>query len=132
MSPSAASALPPGKACAVGPDLWYRREADGSYLLGLTDGAERRAGRVARYRGPEPGRYYRAREPAMSIESDKWVGHLALPVDGTVLDTNSALESDPSLLHRDPLGAAWLCRWKPKDPEALERLGTPVGSEGTG
>ena len=108
--------------CAISPDLWFRREPDGVYSIGLTEEAVRRAGRIARYRGPTEGRQYAARESAASIESEKWVGHLAVPIDGTVVATNEDAEADPSLVGRDPLGAGWLYRIRPSDPASLEAL----------
>ncbi len=106
--------------CAIGPDLWYRSDADGTVVVGLTDDAQRRAGALAHYRGPRPGRSYRAGEPAISLESEKWVGHLGLPVDGTVISTNPAVEADPASINRDPYGAGWLYRMRPRDPADLE------------
>lgn len=113
-------------ACAVGPDLWYREEADGTFVVGLTDSAQRRAGPLAHYRGPEVGRAYRAGEAAMSLESEKWVGHLGLPVDGTVVGANADVERDPALVNRDPYGAGWLYRVRPRSPGAFAAAsGTP-------
>ena len=123
---------PPAAACAIGPDLWFRREPDGSFLLGLTDPAQRRAGKIAHYRGPVAGRFYRAGEPAISLESEKWVGHLALPAEGTVVEPNAALFDDPGAINRDPFGTGWLCRWRPKEPAALETRGTPLAGGAPG
>ncbi len=109
-----------GPACRIGTDLWYRREPDGTFRIGLTDDAVRRAGTLAQYRGPEPGRTYLGGEPAASIESEKWVGHLALPVDGTVVESNPAAEADPRTINRDPYGAGWLYRMRPSAPGLLE------------
>jgi glycine cleavage system H protein len=111
-----------GATCAIGTDLWFRRDTDGTYLVGLTDRAQRRAGPLAHYRGPVAGRAYRAGEPAVSLESEKWVGHLGLPVDGTVVATNPAVEADPGTINRDPYGAGWLYRMRPREPGGLETL----------
>lgn len=123
MGPTAAADDRPSRvACAIGTDLWCRRDRDGSYLIGLSQVAQDRAGRVAHYRGPVVGGRYGRGEPAVSLESEKWVGHLPLPVPGTVVDVNHALESDPSLINRDPYGEGWLYRMRPEDPRALEAL----------
>jgi len=116
-----------GATCAIGADLWFRRDADGTYLVGLTDLAQRRAGTLAHYRGPAAGRLYRAGEPAVSLESEKWVGHLGLPVDGTVVATNPAAEADPRTINQDPYGAGWLYRMRPLEPGSFEaRSGAPA------
>lgn len=115
----------PAPVCAIGPDLWFRRERDGSYVIGLTEAAQRRTGSIAHYRGPKVGRSYHAKESALTVESEKWVGHLGLPVDGTVVETNSALEVDPKAINRDPYGTGWLYRMRPKSPRELEALASP-------
>jgi glycine cleavage system H protein len=114
--------LAAGTSCTVGTDFWFRRESDETYLVGLTDAAQRRAGVLAHYRGPVPGRTYRAGEPALSLESEKWVGHLSLPVDGTVVETNRAAEAHPTTINQDPYGSGWLYRVRPSKPGSLEAL----------
>jgi glycine cleavage system H protein len=120
--------LPPVRewaVCLIGPDLWFRREPDGSYVIGFTDAAQRRSGPVAHYRGPEVGRSYRAEESALTLESEKWVGHLALPVAGIVVEVNPALEADPALINLDPYGSGWLYRMRPGSAQELEALAAP-------
>ncbi len=112
----------PGTYCAIGADLWFRRRPDGSYEIGLSRAAQERAGPISHYRGPLVGRRYGKGEPALSLETEKWVGHLPLPVAGTVIEANRALESDPSPINRDSYGAGWLYRMKPEDSRALEEL----------
>lgn len=120
-------AAPPGPACTVGRDLWFRRAEDGTVVLGLTEAAQQRAGPISHFRGPLPGRTYRAGEPALSLESEKWVGHLALPVEGTVVATNALAERDPSTINHDPYGAGWLFRMRERDPGSLDALiGAPA------
>ncbi len=119
MSSAPLGPSPGSGVCAIGPDLWYREEADGTFVVGLTDSAQRRAGPLAHYRGPEVGRSYRAGEAAISLESEKWVGHLGLPVDGTVVGANAEVERDPGLVNHDPYGAGWLYRLRPRDPGAF-------------
>jgi glycine cleavage system H protein len=122
-----ASAHAPGDraqapACPIGPDLWCRRDGVGSFVIGLSRQAQERAGSIAHYRGPSVGRRYARGEAAVSLESEKWVGHLPLPVPGTVIETNGSLERDPGPINRDPYGAGWLYRMRPDDPGALEAL----------
>jgi glycine cleavage system H protein len=115
--------------CAIGPDLWFRRESDGTYVIGFTDAAVRRAGSISQYRGPEAGRFYRAHESALTVESEKWVGHVAVPVDGTVVEVNLGLAENPARIAADPYGRGWLYRLRPTDPEALERLAGRKGND---
>ena len=111
-----------GPVRALGTDLWFRCERDGSYVIGFTDVAQRRNGSFAYYRGPEVGRRYDPTEYAMTFESDKCVWHLSLPVEGTVIETNASLLADPRAINRDPYGAGWLYRMRPTRSGALERI----------
>lgn len=46
------------------------------------------------------------------IESTKSVGELYAPMDGEVVEANSALESAPETVNQDPFGAGWLVKIK--------------------
>ncbi len=41
------------------------------------------------------------------VESVKAAFDIYAPVSGTVVDTNKSLESDPSLVNKDPYGRGW-------------------------
>ena len=45
-----------------------------------------------------------------------------MPCAGEVLEVNSAIEDDPSLVNSDPYGAGWLIKVKVADPEAVAHL----------
>lgn len=121
---SGASHSGTGAACRLGRDLWVRREEDGSYTVGLTSEAQARAGRIVHWRGPQVGTTYREGEPAVSIESEKWVGHLGVPASGMIVATNEGLYEDPAAINRDPYGGGWLYRLRAERPEELERAHT--------
>jgi glycine cleavage system H protein len=63
-----------------------------------------------------------AGEAVASIESVKAASEVYLPVPGTILEVNQGLPSSPELLNKDPYGAAWLVRFSPADPAALDQL----------
>ena len=109
-----------GKTGPEGPELWARRESDGSYVIGFTLETQQRLGPVSYFRGPQAGRRYASQEAALSLESEKCVRQLSLPAEGTVLETNSDLEGDPSAINQDPYGKGWVCRVRPARPRALE------------
>ncbi len=46
------------------------------------------------------------------IESTKSVGELYAPMDGEVVEANSALDSSPETINDDPYGAGWLVKIK--------------------
>ena len=102
------------------PDVWAVRLPDGSFRVGFTRAAARQLGPIVYLRGPQAGRSYAAGEPALTLESEKCVRQVDLPVACVVLEVNEALETDPGAIHRDPYGEGWLCRLRPKSPSGLE------------
>ena len=60
-----------------------------------------------------------------TIEAVKTVSDLFIPVGGTVLEINPALEDEPSLVNTDPFGEGWLVKIKVDSPEELASLMTP-------
>jgi glycine cleavage system H protein len=61
---------------------------------------------------PQPGRRLKAGESFGEIESVKAVSDLYCPVEGEIVEVNSALEDDLSILNRDCYGAGWMIRLK--------------------
>ena len=102
--------VPPGVACLAGGDLWTRREPDGTLTVGLTDEGQQRTGRIVHWRGPTLGAVCRRGDAIVSLESEKWVGHLPAPTSGTIVASHDALISDPSPINRDPYGEGWFYR----------------------
>ncbi len=71
---------------------------------------------------PEPGRRLKAEEPFGEIESVKAVSDLYGPVDGAVIEVNSAAAENLEHLADDPYGNGWLIKVKIDDPSALDDL----------
>ncbi len=90
--------------------LWVREEGAGRYVVGLTDYLQDTAGAVMFLQAPRVGTQVGAGDPAVTLESAKWVGHFPSPVRGTVTAVNGLLASDPGMVNRDPYGEGWLYR----------------------
>ena len=45
-----------------------------------------------------------------------------IPVAGEILEGNSELEADPSLVNTDPYGAGWIFKVRLKDAASVETL----------
>jgi len=56
------------------------------------------------------------------VESVKAAFDIYAPVSGTVVDTNQSLESDPSLVNKDPYGRGWFYEIEMSDPAEWESL----------
>lgn len=109
-------------------DVWVRLEEAGGpgvspemaveAVLGMTDVAQTRCGRLVGVTWKPVGKHIRRGRPLAVIESAKWVGPFPAPLSGEVVAVNdAAFESDVALANRDPYGAGWLVRIR---PSALE------------
>ena len=57
-----------------------------------------------------------------TIEAVKTVSDMFMPVSGTVIEFNEALETNPELVNQDPYGEGWIVKLKIKDVEELKDL----------
>ncbi len=101
--------------------VWVRSEPDGTVVLGMTDPAQTRAGRLLRITVKPAGRRLDRGATAAVCESSKWVGPFQTPVAGTVVAANPAVLADPNLVNREPY-VHWLVRLKPEAPGDLDDL----------
>jgi glycine cleavage system H protein len=106
--------LPPDLLYDVGRDVWVRPMPDGTLVLGMTDAAQTRSGKVLHILFKKPGRHLDAGQSAATIETAKWAGPFPTPVAGTIVGTNeSAYAADILIANRDPYGAGWISRLDP-------------------
>ncbi|KJC65665.1 glycine cleavage system H protein [Agreia bicolorata] len=78
--------------------------------VGITAYAAEKLGDVVFVDLPDVGTTLASGAIVGEIESTKSVGELFAPVDGTVLEKNSAVEDTPELVNSDPLGEGWLIK----------------------
>ena len=93
--------------------------------IGITDYAQGELGDVVFVNLPKPGDRLEAHQAFGTIEAVKAVSELYSPVAGSVDEVNSALDSDPAVVNRDPYGAGWMISIRMDDPAALGSLLTP-------
>ncbi|QHC59374.1 glycine cleavage system protein GcvH [Rathayibacter sp. VKM Ac-2760] len=86
---------------------WIRVEGD-TATVGITAYAAGKLGDVVFVELPEAGTRVEGGSVVGEIESTKSVGELFAPVDGEVLETNSAVVDSPELVNADPFGEGWL------------------------
>lgn len=86
-------------------------EEDGIVTVGITDYAQNEMGDIVYAELPEEGKTLIAGEEACELESVKAVAPVVSPAGGEVVETNGALEDDPSAINREPL-ASWLFKVK--------------------
>ena len=100
---------------------WLRTEADGTVTVGITAFAQQALGDVVFVQVPELGGFDAGTEVSV-LESVKAASSIGMPLDGEVVEVNSALDANPELVNEDPLGEGWFFRFKPADASAIARL----------
>ena len=95
-------------------DLLYSKEhewlrLDGNVAtIGITDYAQGSLGDIVYVELPRVGAKLAQFGNAGVVESVKAVSDLFTPIGGEVIEVNSGIESDPSLVNREPYEGGWL------------------------
>lgn len=108
---------------------WARREATHYIRIGITDFAQESLGGVVYVELPAVGAEVTCGESFGQIESTKSTSDLNAPLSGTVVEVNSALESNPELVNAEPYGEGWLILIEPSDIAQAEALLQPAAYE---
>jgi len=92
----------------------YLHETDqkGVVTIGITDYAQGELGDVVYVDLPAVGTKFDKMEPFGTIEAVKAVSELFCPVAGEVVEVNTAIEGDPSVVNKDPYGGGWMIKLK--------------------
>ena len=93
---------------------WIKVE-DGKARIGISDYAQKQLKQILVIDLPEIGSKTTQTEPYASIESIKLVTDLISPLSGTVVEINSELQSNPTLINEDPFGKGWLLILEPSN-----------------
>ena len=91
---------------------WLKPESDGTATVGITDYAQNSLGDITFVQLPKVGAAFKAGETFGVIESVKAASDLYLPVAGTVVAINAALERAPETVNRSPFDDGWLIKLK--------------------
>ena len=102
-------------------DHEWLRLSKGTGQVGITDYAQEQLGDVVYVELPEVGRVLAQGDQFGSVESVKAVSDLYCPVSGEVVEVNSALETQPELVNKDPHGN-WMIVVRLTSPDELESL----------
>ncbi len=100
---------------------WDRVEGDVA-TVGISDHAQEALGDIVFADVPEAGRTVAKGDEAAVVESVKAASDVYAPVGGEVVEGNSALADDPSLINRDPEGDGWFFKLKFSDSSELDGL----------
>ena len=108
---------------------WVRKENDTTVTVGITDYAQELLGDVVFVELPQVGHTLSKGQEAGVVQSVKAASDIYAPISGKVLETNSELASEPSLVNTDPYTRGWLFKLELTQPEELEMLLSAIDYE---
>lgn len=100
---------------------WHKVEGD-IVTLGLTQFAVDQLTDVTYVEMKKPGFKFKAGDIVGEVESVKTTSDIYGAFGGEIIEANSAVAADPSLLNSDPYGKGWLLKAKVTDPAGLSKL----------
>lgn len=101
---------------------WIRVEDDNIAYIGITDYAQDQLGDIVYVDVETVDETLEKDEAFGSIEAVKTVSELFLPVGGTILELNEALDDDPELVNNEPYEGGWIIKVQISDASQLEDL----------
>jgi len=100
---------------------WVRVEGNDAYV-GITDFAQRELGDIVYIDINTVGEEVAKDDVFGTVEAVKTVSDLFMPVTGTILEVNAALNDSPELVNSDPYGEGWMVKVTLADAVAVEEL----------
>jgi glycine cleavage system H protein len=112
-------------ACDIPEDLYYDIERDAWIrfdddiaILGMTDVAQTRCGKIAAISFKVVGKKVAEGKTLATIESAKWVGPFSAPFSCEIVETNeNGFAKDILLANKEPYTTGWLVKVKPTNLE---------------
>jgi len=100
---------------------WLLPEGD-LVVVGITEHAAEQLGDVVFVELPDEGTTVSKDEEIVVIESVKAASDILAPVDGEIVEVNTALSDTPGRINEDPQGEAWFFKMKPANMSDLDGL----------
>jgi glycine cleavage system H protein len=100
---------------------WCRLEGDIAFI-GITDFAQSQLGDIVFVDVPTVGETIEAGEVFGTIEAVKTVSDAFLPISGEISEFNEAVDTDPSVVNKDPYNEGWLIKVKISDKAQYDAL----------
>jgi glycine cleavage system H protein len=109
-------------------DEWVR--LDGSEaVIGVTDYAQDALSDIVYIELPSVGDSFKAGSSFGTVESVKAASDMHMPIGGTILAVNKALEDTPEKVNQDPFGEGWFIRIRPDSSDEMNALMDAVAYE---
>lgn len=100
---------------------WVRVEGKIA-VVGITAFAQGELGDIVYVDTDVEGETFAKEEPFGNVEAVKTVADLFMPVSGTIVAINEALEDEPELINNDPYEKGWMVKIEMSDPSELDSL----------
>ena len=100
---------------------WVRVDGD-TATVGISDHAQEQLGDIVFAEVPETGKRLTKGQEAAVVESVKAASDVYSPVSGEVLDGNSKVADDPSIVNSDPEGEGWFFKLRLDNPGEVDGL----------
>jgi glycine cleavage system H protein len=100
---------------------WVKVEDDIA-IVGITEYAQDQLSDVVFVELPEVGDEAIREEEIAVVESTKIAAPVYAPVNGEIVEVNSALEDQPELVNNSPTEEGWLVKIRINDMDELEEL----------
>lgn len=98
--------------------------------IGITDFAQSQLGDIVFIDITVEGDTLAQGEVFGAIEAVKTVADGLMPVSGKVIEFNTALESSPESVNKDPYGAGWMIKIEITNPSEIDSLLSPEAYKG--
>ncbi|MDR6264592.1 MULTISPECIES: glycine cleavage system protein GcvH [Rhodobacterales] len=95
---------------------------DDIVVVGITKHAADALGELVFVELPEVGVEVTKDEDIVVIESVKAASDIMAPIDGEIVEVNSELLENPTLVNEDPMGKAWFFKMKPDNMADLDEM----------
>jgi glycine cleavage system H lipoate-binding protein len=104
---------------------WAVRERRNVVRVGIDEFAAALMGSTEKIELPKPGQWIRQGQKVWAFHREGEKAEMVSPTEGEVLEINTELLNDPSLLRKDPYGKGWLATMHVPDEESTARNMVP-------
>ena len=101
---------------------WLRKNAVGTYTVGITEHAQELLGDMVFVDLPEVGATFSAGEECAVAESVKAASDIYAPVSGEIVAVNDSLNDSPEQVNSEPYDGGWLFQIKASDESEIDSL----------
>lgn len=105
---------------------WAQKERKRLMRVGVDEFGAALLGNIDHIEMPKPGRWIRQGQKVWSFTRNGEKTEMVSPVEGEIVEVNSEVVKDPSLLRKDPYGQGWLMTVHVPDEESVQHNFLPV------